>query len=151
MEGRGVPGVSSSHVSCFHFVLAKRKRHRRRAKAWKEKECYASLPRASPVSITLLPNGRGTGDARRHGRKRSPTRLFLARLLFPFRFSQAEEAQETREGLEGKGVLRVSSSRVSRFHYPFAKRKRHGRRAKAWKEKESHASLPRTSPVSISF
>ena len=71
--------------------------------------------------------------------------------LFPFRFSQAEEALETREGLEGKGVLRVSSSRVSRFHYPFAKRKRHRRRAKAWKEKESHASLPRASSVSISF
>ena len=91
-------------TSCFHFVLAKRKRHRRRAKAWKEKECYASLPRASPVSITLLPNGRGTGDARRHGRKRSPTRLFLARLLFPFPFSQAEKAQETCEGVEGKEI-----------------------------------------------
>ena len=99
--------------------------------------------------------------------------------LFPFPFSQAEKACETCEGLEGKGVLRVSFSRVSVsvtflcsergagharrhgrkrtssrvfcFHFLLAKRKRHRRRAKAWKEEESHASLPRTSPVSISF
>ena len=68
-----------------------------------------------------------------------------------FHFSQVEEAGETRECLEGKGVLRVSSSRVSRSRYLLAKRKRCKRRAKARKEKESHASLPRVSPVSITF
>ena len=120
---------------------------------------------------------------RRLGRKRSLTRLFLARLPFSLPFSQTEEARETREGMDGKGVPRVFSSRVSGSRYFLAKRKRRGRRAKAWKEKsltrlflarllfpfpfsqaeeaqetrkdveekESHASLPRTSPVSISF
>ena len=96
-----------------------------------------------------------------------------------FHFSQGEEAQETREGMEEKGVRRVSSSRVSVsvtflssgrgvgdarrrgrkrtssrvfcFHYLSAKRKRCKSRAKARKEKESHASLPRVSPVSITF
>lgn len=96
-----------------------------------------------------------------------------------FHFSQVEEARETREGTEGKGVPGVSSSRVSISvtflssgrgagdarrhgrkrassrvfccHYFLPKRKRRGRRAKAWKEKESHASLPGASFVSISF
>ena len=71
--------------------------------------------------------------------------------FFSFPFSQAEEAWETCEGLEGKGVLRVSSSRVSRSRYLLAKRKRRGRRAKAWTEKESYASLPRASPVLVTF
>ena len=62
-----------------------------------------------------------------------------------FHFSQVEEARETCEGLEGNGVLRVSSSRVSRSRYLLAKRKRRRRRAKAWKEKKSHASLSRAS------
>ena len=48
-----------------------------------------------------------------------------------FHFSQVEETWETREGMEGEGVLRVSSLRVSRSHYRLAKRKRRGRRAKA--------------------
>ena len=96
-----------------------------------------------------------------------------------FHFSQGEEARETREGMEEKGVRPVSSSRVSVsvtffssgrgagdarrhgrkrtssrvfcFHYLLAKRKRCKRRVKARKEKESHASLPRVSPVSITF
>ena len=101
--------------------------------------------------FSFQPSGRDVGDARRHGRRRSLTRLFLARLPFPLPFSQAEEARETREGIEGKGVPRVSSSRVFCFHYLLAKRKRHRRHAKAWKEKESYASLPRASPVLVTF
>ena len=149
MEGKGVLRVSSSRVSRSRYLLAKRKRRRRRAKAWKEKESHAclsraslfplpfclaeearetregmegkGLPRASSVSITFQPSGRGARDARRQGRKRSPTRLFLAFLLFPLPFSLAEGARETREGMEGKGVPRVSSSRVFCFHYLLAK------------------------------
>ena len=34
-------------TSCFHFLLAKRKKRVRRAKAWKKRESYASLSRAS--------------------------------------------------------------------------------------------------------
>ena len=49
----------------------------------------------------------------RLGRKWSLTRLFLARLPFSLPFSQAEEEQETCEGMEGKEVPRVSFSRVS--------------------------------------
>ena len=96
--------------------------------------------------FSFQPSGRDVGDARRHGRRRS-----LTRLPFPLPFSQAEEARETREGIEGKGVPRVSSSRVFCFHYLLAKRKRHRRHAKAWKEKESYASLPRASPVLVTF
>ena len=69
--------------------------------------------------------------------------LELAYELFPF--------QPSGRGGEGKGVLRVSSSRVSRSRYLLAKRKRCKRRAKARKEKESHASVPCVSPVSITF
>ena len=68
-----------------------------------------------------------------------------------FHFSQVEEARETCEGLEGNGVLRVSSSRVSRSRYLLAKRKRSRRRAKAWKEKKSHASLSRASLFPLPF
>lgn len=68
-----------------------------------------------------------------------------------FHFSQVEEARETCEGLEGNGVLRVSSSRVSRCRYLLAKRKRRRRRAKAWKEKKSHASLSRASLFPLPF
>ena len=68
-----------------------------------------------------------------------------------FHFSQVEEAGETRECLEGKGVLRVSSSRVSRSRYLLAKRKRYRTREKAWKEKESYASLSRASLFPLPF
>ena len=69
--------------------------------------------------------------------------LELAYELFPF--------QPSGRGGEGKGVLRVSSSRVSRSRYLLAKRKRRRRRAKAWKEKESHACLSRASLFPLPF
>ena len=50
-------------------------------KAWKEMESYASLPRASPVVVTFLSSGRGAGDARRHGRKRTFSRVFCFHYL----------------------------------------------------------------------
>lgn len=62
---------------------------------------------------SFQPSGRGAGDMWRLGRKWSLTRLLLARLPFSLPFSQAEEAQETCEGMEGKEVPRVSFSRVS--------------------------------------
>ena len=114
---------------------------------------YKFAPFFRPVWPTMLrPFARGfILYAQRHGRKRRSRRLFLARLLFPLPFSQAEEARETRKDMEGKGVPRVSSSRVFCFHFLLAKRKRHRRRAKALKEKKSQGSLHRTSPVSITF
>ena len=110
MEGKGVLRVSSSRVSRSRYLLAKRKRSRRRAKAWKEKKSHASL---FPLPFCLAEEARETREGMEgKGLPRASS--------VPLPFSQAEEVQETREGKEGKGVPRVSSSRFSCFHYLLA-------------------------------
>ena len=99
-------------TSCFHFSQVEEAQEMR--EGMEEKGVRRVSSSRVPVSVTFLSSGRSAGDARRHGRKRTSSRVFC-------------------------------------FHYLLAKRKRCKRRANAWKEKESHASLPHASPVFVTF
>ena len=98
------------------------------------------------VSVTFLSSGRGAGDARRHGRKRTSSRVFCFHYLLAKRKRCKRRAKARKEKESHASLPRVSPVSIT-----FQPSGRRGRRAKAWKEKEFHASPPRASSVSITF